>query len=96
MHPRLSDFRSRIAFCACYALNVWNGQSFPFLSQTLFNEDGSQYDQLLILDDNFKLDPAKLAKQVEIVPNVQKIHTDHPLLGSPLVCELSGLDENRR
>ncbi|KAF8055167.1 peptide transporter MTD1 [Lyophyllum atratum] len=50
-----------IAFCACYAMNVWNGQSFPFLSQTLFYENGTRYNQLAILDENFKLDPAKLA-----------------------------------
>lgn len=42
-------------------MNVWNGQSFPFLSQALFYENGTRYKQLLILDDNFKLDKAKLA-----------------------------------
>ncbi|KAF8147837.1 peptide transporter MTD1 [Crassisporium funariophilum] len=52
-----------IAFCACYANNVWNGQSFAFLSQTLFYANGSRYDQLAILDENFRLDPAKLAEQ---------------------------------
>ncbi|KAF8200156.1 peptide transporter MTD1 [Pholiota molesta] len=49
-----------IAFCATYAANTWNSQSFPFLSQALFNEDGTLYDQLSILDENFRLDPAKL------------------------------------
>ncbi|TFK37218.1 peptide transporter MTD1 [Crucibulum laeve] len=52
-----------IAFCACYAMNVWNGQNFPFLSQTLFYENGTRYDQKLILDSNFMLDHAKLAVQ---------------------------------
>ncbi|KAF9031336.1 peptide transporter MTD1 [Hymenopellis radicata] len=49
-----------IAFCACYARNTFNGQNFPFLSQALFYENGSLYDQLSILDDNFRLDEAKL------------------------------------
>ena len=50
----------------CYARNVWNGQNFPFLSQTLFYENGTRYNQRLILDDNFKLDPEKLAIQVGV------------------------------
>ncbi|KAF9552218.1 peptide transporter MTD1 [Agrocybe pediades] len=49
-----------IAFCACYAANIWSGQNFPFLSQSLFYENGSIFDQLAILDENFRLDPAKL------------------------------------
>ncbi|TFK37217.1 peptide transporter MTD1 [Crucibulum laeve] len=52
-----------IAFCACFANNVWNGQNFPFLSQSLFYENGTLYDQLSILDDNFRFDPSKLAEQ---------------------------------
>ncbi|KAG6898080.1 hypothetical protein C0992_006000 [Termitomyces sp. T32_za158] len=51
-----------IAFCACYARNVWNGQNFPFLSQALFNENGTRYNQLAILDEHFKLDTTKLAQ----------------------------------
>ncbi|KAF6763837.1 peptide transporter MTD1 [Ephemerocybe angulata] len=50
-----------IAFCVAYARNAWNGQNFPFLSQQLFYENGTGYKQLSILDDNFKLDHAKLA-----------------------------------
>ncbi|KAF8920813.1 peptide transporter MTD1 [Mucidula mucida] len=49
-----------IAFCACYAQNTFNGQNFPFLSQALFYENGTLYDQLSILDDDFRLDEAKL------------------------------------
>lgn len=55
---------SRIAFCACYANNVWSGKNFPFLSQDLFYENGTVFDQLTILDDKLQLDPAKLAVQV--------------------------------
>ena len=50
----------RIAFCACFAANTWNGQNFPFLSQALFFENGTIYDQLAILDSNFRLDPTTL------------------------------------
>jgi hypothetical protein len=54
----------RIAYCACFATNTWNAQNFPFLSQNLFFENGTIYDQLAILDSNFRLDPAKLAEAV--------------------------------
>ncbi|KAH8101838.1 peptide transporter MTD1 [Cristinia sonorae] len=50
-----------IAFCLLYHFNTWNGQHFPFLSQALFNEDGSRFQQKLILDDNFRLNKDKLA-----------------------------------
>jgi len=43
-------------------MNTWNAQNFPFLSQALFYENGTLYDQLSILDNNFRLDPAKLAE----------------------------------
>ncbi|KAK7680237.1 hypothetical protein QCA50_016746 [Cerrena zonata] len=51
-----------VTFCATYAANTWNAQTFPFLSQALFTEDGSDYDQLLILDDDLRLDETKLAQ----------------------------------
>ncbi|KAJ7128699.1 peptide transporter MTD1 [Mycena epipterygia] len=52
-----------IAFCALFANNVWNGQNFPWLSQDLFYENGTIYDQLAILDENFRLDKAALEVQ---------------------------------
>ncbi|KAJ7107983.1 peptide transporter MTD1 [Mycena crocata] len=52
-----------ISFCAVYANNVWNAQNFPWLSQELFYENGTAYDQLSILDDNFRLDEAALEVQ---------------------------------
>lgn len=52
---------SRVAFCVSYHYNVWYGQNFPFLSQSLFNFDGSRFNQTSILDENFLLDRAKLA-----------------------------------
>ncbi|KAL1712381.1 OPT oligopeptide transporter protein-domain-containing protein [Schizophyllum commune] len=52
-----------IAFCAVYAQNVWKSQNFPFLSQLLFYENGTEYNQLLILNDDFTLNSTKLAEQ---------------------------------
>ncbi|KIK66315.1 hypothetical protein GYMLUDRAFT_93594 [Collybiopsis luxurians FD-317 M1] len=50
-----------ISFIAVYANNNWNAQNFPFLSQLLFFENGTTYDQTLILNDDFTLNKEKLA-----------------------------------
>ncbi|KAJ7764119.1 OPT oligopeptide transporter [Mycena maculata] len=52
-----------IAFCACFQLNTWNTQNFPFLTQLLYYENGTQYDQLAILNPDFTLNEEKLAVQ---------------------------------
>lgn len=52
-----------IAFCACYAMNTWKAQNFPFLSQLLYFENGTEYDQLSILNPDFTLNEEKLAIQ---------------------------------
>ncbi|GAA6013376.1 hypothetical protein JCM10207_000874 [Rhodosporidiobolus poonsookiae] len=52
-----------IIFCSMYATNAWNAATFPFLSQDLFYENGTQYDQLTILNDDFSLNETKLAEQ---------------------------------
>ncbi|KAJ7678971.1 OPT oligopeptide transporter protein-domain-containing protein [Mycena polygramma] len=52
-----------VVFVAVYYNNIWNAKSFPFLSQELFYANGSVYDQLLILNDNFEVDPTLLAEQ---------------------------------
>ena len=65
-HPSIFSISS-ITFCACYANNVWNAQSFPFLSQALFNGNGTLYDQLSILDDNYRFDPVKLEAVVSSI-----------------------------
>lgn len=52
-----------LAFCACYARNVWHAQNFPFLSQLLFYENGTEYDQLSILNPDFTLNNTALAEQ---------------------------------
>ncbi|KZO97758.1 OPT superfamily oligopeptide transporter [Calocera viscosa TUFC12733] len=49
-------------FCGVWFGNIWQAQSFPFLSQTLFFENSTQYDQLAILNDNFEVDYDKLAE----------------------------------
>ncbi|KJA14222.1 hypothetical protein HYPSUDRAFT_150665 [Hypholoma sublateritium FD-334 SS-4] len=52
-----------IAFCACYAMNTWNAQRFPFLTQLLYYANGTEYDQLSILNPDFTLNKEKLAVQ---------------------------------
>lgn len=45
-----------------YYGNVWKAKNFPFMSQALFYENGTQYDQTLILTNN-EFDPVKYAEQ---------------------------------
>ncbi|KAI0691079.1 OPT oligopeptide transporter [Cerioporus squamosus] len=52
-----------LAFCFCYSQNVWHAQNFPFLSQLLFYENGTEYQQLAILNDDFTLNNTKLEQQ---------------------------------
>ncbi|TFK54408.1 OPT superfamily oligopeptide transporter [Heliocybe sulcata] len=52
-----------VVFVAVYYKNIWQARSFPFLSQTLFYENGTVYDQLLILNDQYEVDPTLLAEQ---------------------------------
>ncbi|KAI0268601.1 OPT oligopeptide transporter [Gloeopeniophorella convolvens] len=52
-----------VVFVAVYYKNIWDSRSFPFLSQELFYENGTVYDQLLILNDKFEVDPKLLAEQ---------------------------------
>ncbi|KAK4052813.1 hypothetical protein OIV83_002100 [Microbotryomycetes sp. JL201] len=52
-----------IVFLASYKTNVWNAQNFPFLSQDLFYENGTQYDQLSILNPDYSLNETALEEQ---------------------------------
>lgn len=52
-----------ISFSLCYAKNVWHAQNFPFLTQLLYYQNGTEYNQLAILNPDFTLNPAKLAEQ---------------------------------
>ncbi|KAI9461265.1 OPT oligopeptide transporter [Lactarius psammicola] len=52
-----------VVFVAVYYNNIWESKNFPFLSQELFYENGTVYDQLLILNDKLEVDPTLLAEQ---------------------------------
>ncbi|KAG2138129.1 OPT oligopeptide transporter protein-domain-containing protein [Suillus cothurnatus] len=54
---------SIVVFVAVYYNNIWKAQNFPLLSQLLFYENGTQYDQMLILNSNYEVDPTLLAEQ---------------------------------
>lgn len=88
-------FLASISFCACYVMNTWNAQNFPFLSQALFYENGTLYDQLSILDNNFRLDPAKLAEVVRLFCRLSILTClMNSTLGTALVCPCPDSDEN--
>ena len=42
---------------------MWYTQNFPFLTQLLFYQNGTEYNQLAILNDDFTLNNEKLAEQ---------------------------------
>ncbi|KAH9478604.1 Oligopeptide transporter 1 [Psilocybe cubensis] len=44
-----------------YYLNVFNGRSIPFMSTSLFGEDGASYNQSAVIDSDFKLNTDALA-----------------------------------
>jgi OPT family small oligopeptide transporter len=52
-----------VVFSIVWYKNIWQSQNFPFLSQTLFYENGTKYNQLLILNENYEVDPTLLAEQ---------------------------------
>ncbi|KAG2150606.1 OPT oligopeptide transporter protein-domain-containing protein [Suillus clintonianus] len=52
-----------VVFVGVYYNNIWKAQNFPFLSQLLFYENGTQYNQTLILNSNYEVDPTLLAEQ---------------------------------
>lgn len=50
-----------ILMSAVYYGNIWNGLSFPFMSQAIFASDGSQYNQTALLTDG-RFDADKYAQ----------------------------------
>ncbi|KAI0049000.1 OPT oligopeptide transporter [Auriscalpium vulgare] len=52
-----------VVFVAVYYKNIWDAKTFPFLSQTLFYENGTEYNQTLILNSNYEVDKTLLAEQ---------------------------------
>ncbi|EIW82938.1 OPT oligopeptide transporter [Coniophora puteana RWD-64-598 SS2] len=68
--PLKAQFSNFIGYILCVAvftgvfyMNIWKAQNFPFLSQLLFYENGTQYNQTLILNSNYEVDPTLLAEQ---------------------------------
>ncbi|KAG2054727.1 OPT superfamily oligopeptide transporter [Suillus hirtellus] len=52
-----------IVFIAIFNNNIWESQNFPFLAQLLFYENGTVYDQTLIMNSNYEVDPTLVAEQ---------------------------------
>ncbi|KAG1830315.1 OPT oligopeptide transporter protein-domain-containing protein [Suillus variegatus] len=52
-----------IVFVVVFYNNIWESQNFPFLAQLLFYENGTVYNQTLIMDSNYEVDPALVAAQ---------------------------------
>ncbi|KAF9227496.1 OPT superfamily oligopeptide transporter [Gyrodon lividus] len=68
--PLKAQFSSFIGYILCMIVfvgvfynNIWKAQNFPFLSQLLFYENGTVYNQSLILNANYEVDPTLLAEQ---------------------------------
>ncbi|GBE83823.1 OPT oligopeptide transporter [Sparassis crispa] len=66
--PLMYQLNMDIGVCLTYILmatvyygNLWKAQSFPWMSQALFNSTGSQYNQTALLT-NGKFDPVKYAE----------------------------------
>ncbi|KAI9452586.1 OPT oligopeptide transporter protein-domain-containing protein [Russula earlei] len=52
-----------ITLLAVYYNDFWSSKNLPFLSQDLFYENGTLYNQTLILNDKHEIDPTLLANQ---------------------------------
>lgn len=52
-----------VVFVAVFYNNIWESQNLPFLAQLLFYENGTIYNQTLIMNSNYEVDPALLAEQ---------------------------------
>ncbi|KAG1905878.1 OPT oligopeptide transporter protein-domain-containing protein [Suillus fuscotomentosus] len=52
-----------VVFIAIFYNNIWESQNFPFLAQLLFYENGTVYDQTLIMNSNYEVDPTLVAEQ---------------------------------
>ncbi|TRM66262.1 OPT oligopeptide transporter protein-domain-containing protein [Schizophyllum amplum] len=52
LNEDIGIFFTYILMCSVYYGNVWKGKNFPFMSQALFFENGTEYDQSLILTNN--------------------------------------------
>ena len=66
--PLWFQINSYIGICFTYILmtsvyygNIWKAKNFPFMSQAIFAENGSEYNQTALLT-NGRFDPEKFAK----------------------------------
>ncbi|KAH9931204.1 OPT oligopeptide transporter [Amylocystis lapponica] len=62
LNQDIGIFLTYILMSAVYYGNIWKAQQFPFMSQAIFAENGSQYDQTSLLDANGKFDPTAYAE----------------------------------
>ncbi|KZP23288.1 OPT superfamily oligopeptide transporter [Athelia psychrophila] len=67
LQAQFSNFIGYILCMICFSIvwynNIWKAQNFPFLSQLLYYENGTEYNQLLILNSDFEVDKTLLAEQ---------------------------------
>ncbi|KAG1905875.1 OPT oligopeptide transporter protein-domain-containing protein [Suillus fuscotomentosus] len=52
-----------VVFVAVFYNNIWESRNLPFLAQLLFYENGTVYDQTLIMNSNYEVDPTLVAEQ---------------------------------
>jgi OPT family oligopeptide transporter len=52
-----------VVFVAIFYNNIWESAGLPFLSQELFYLNGTLYNQTLILNSKYEVDPTLLAEQ---------------------------------
>ncbi|PIL26670.1 transporter [Ganoderma sinense ZZ0214-1] len=67
--PLIQQANSWIGYAACYIAimgiyysNVWNSQAFPMLSTSLFNQNGTRYNQKAVFGPTFSLNQTALAE----------------------------------
>ncbi|KAH9934458.1 OPT oligopeptide transporter [Epithele typhae] len=61
LNEDIGIFFTYILMAGVYYGNLWRAKDFPFMSQAIFAEDGTQYNQTALLT-NGKFDPAKYAE----------------------------------
>ncbi|KAG1827141.1 OPT oligopeptide transporter protein-domain-containing protein [Suillus subaureus] len=52
-----------VVFVAIFYNNIWESQDFPFLAQLLFYENGTVYNQTLIMNSNYEVDTTLVVEQ---------------------------------
>lgn len=52
-----------VVFVAIFYNNIWESRNLPFLAQLLFYGNGTIYNQTLIMNSNYEVDPTLVAEQ---------------------------------